>query len=90
MKRRNEGPPAHTISASRPQVAQRDEPVMSNCFFLGRKVEGKDGATRCTKVITESDYCHGCEKYVCDNHTRDAGSLGPHHAPEAHLVQPTD
>lgn len=66
-----------------------DHAVQSNCYFLGRKAEGRDGTQRCTKVITEGDYCFGCQQFICGNHDRNPDTVAGGHRPEDHLVEAT-
>jgi methionyl-tRNA synthetase len=54
------------------------------CYFQDQDVEGFDG-TECKELDSDGDYCHGCGKHVCGNHSVNF-SLMRGHSPEDHAV----
>ena len=60
-------------------------PEGAKCFFAedpgaNSRVEGPE----CSTPLTEDDYCSGCKKYICDNHTINSLVMGFGHDPQEH------
>lgn len=47
------------------------------------EIEKKCAREGCENEVSEDNYCHGCNDYICEEHTINFSLIG-HHVPEDH------
>ena len=75
------------LDAAKAAAEPMKQPVdREMCFFHesgARPTVGNDGYKDCA-LMTQENYCFGCQQFICSNHEMGTGAFGSHD-PTAHL-----